>query len=199
VAMKKSILGWIGLLVVLGVFPFQVYGGVPLDTIQDQVNQVLDVLRDPTLQGESAKAAKEEKIWAIINNIFDYDELSKRTLGRNWKKLNADQQKEFSDLFSELLGTVYMDRILEYTDENVVFDKETMLAENKSEVRSKIITKSAEIPINYRMVGKNGQWKVYDVIIEGVSLIKNYRTQFREILMNKSPEDLLEILRKKVS
>jgi phospholipid transport system substrate-binding protein len=197
--MKKGIWVWTGLLLVLWVIPFHVYGGVPLDTIQGQVNRVLDVLRDPALQAESAKATKEDKIWSVVNDIFDYNELSKRTLGRNWRKLNTEQQKEFTELFSKLLGNVYMDRFLEYTNEEVVFDKETMLTEKKAEVQSKVITGSVEIPIYYRMMENDGQWKVYDVIIEGVSLIKNYRTQFRDVLMKKSTEDLLQILRNKVA
>jgi len=180
------------------IFPVNAIAGAPLESIQGQVNKVLDVLRDPALKAESAKEAKEEKIWAIADDIFDYTELSKRTLSRNWKKLNANQQKEFIDLFSKLLGGLYMDKIMAYTDEKVVFEKEGMLSENRAEVQSKVITSSAEIPIHYRLIMKNDGWKVYDVIIEGVSLIKNYRSQFRDILSKKSPEDLLEILRKKV-
>jgi phospholipid transport system substrate-binding protein len=180
------------------IFPVNAIAGAPLESIQGQVNKVLDVLRDPALKAESAKEAKEERIWAIADDIFDYTALSKRTLSRNWKKLNANQQKEFIDLFSKLLGGLYMDKIMAYTDEKVVFEKESMLSENRAEVQSKVITSSAEIPIHYRLIMKNDEWKVYDVIIEGVSLIKNYRSQFRDILRNKSPEDLLEILRKKV-
>ena len=180
------------------IFPVNAIAGAPLESIQGQVNKVLDVLRDPALKAESAKEAKEEKIWAIADDIFDYTELSKRTLSRNWKKLNANQQKEFIDLFSKLLGGLYMDKIMAYTDEKVVFEKEGMLSENRAEVQSKVITSSAEIPIHYRLIMKNDGWKVYDVIIESVSLIKNYRSQFRDILSKKSPEDLLEILRKKV-
>ena len=186
------------LFMMLLIFSVNAIAGAPLESIQGQVKKVLDVLRDPALKAESAKEAKEEKIWAMADDIFDYTELSKRTLSRNWKKLNANQQKEFIDLFSKLLGGLYMDKIMAYTDEKVVFEKENMLSENRAEVQSKVITSSAEIPIHYRLITKNGEWKVYDVIIEGVSLIKNYRSQFRDILRNKSPEDLLEILRKKV-
>ena len=120
------------------------------------------------------------------------------TLSRNWKKLNGDQQKEFEGLFRKLLGNVYMDRILAYKDEKVAFERETMLSEDKAEVQTKILTSTKEIPMNYRMIAKNDQWRVYDVIIEGVSMVKNYRSQFNDILAKKPPEELLEILRKKV-
>ena len=91
-----------------------------------------------------------------------------------------------------------MGRMIAYKDENAVFHKETMLTDNTTEVQSSIITKTADTPINYRLILKSGEWKVYDVVIEGVSLIKNYRNKFREIMANKSPEELLKVLRKKV-
>jgi len=199
VGMKRHILGLTVMTVMaLFVLPLPVSAGVPQQTIQAYVNKVLDVLRDPALKTESAKEAKEEKIWSIFDDIFDYRELSKRTLSRNWKKFNSDQQKEFEGLFRRLLGNVYMDRILAYKDEKVLFHKESMLSDHKAEVQSKILTGTKEIPMNYRMIAKNDQWKVYDVIIEGVSMVKNYRSQFNNILSKKPPEELLKILRKKV-
>lgn len=197
--MKKRIVGLTVILMMFLIFPLRVNAGAALETIQTQVNKVLDVLSDPALKAESARETKEKKIWGIADNIFDYPELSKRALARNWKKFASDQQKEFTDLFGKLLGNVYMDRILEYDDQKVVFERELSLGNDKAEVRSKIVTSSREIPMNYRMIEKNGEWRVYDVIIEGVSMVKNYRSQFRKILMNKSPEDLLKILRKKVA
>lgn len=199
VGMKRQILAWTMMTVMaLFAFPLEVSAGTPQQIIEAQVNKVLDVLREPASEGESGKKAKEEKIWSIFDSIFDYTELSKRTLSRNWKKLNGDQQKEFEELFRKLLGNVYMDRILAYKDEKVAFERETMLSEVKAEVQSKILTSTKEIPMNYRMIANNDQWKVYDVIIEGVSMIKNYRSQFNNILSKKPPEELLEILRKKV-
>jgi phospholipid transport system substrate-binding protein len=195
--MKKFITG-LNAVIILLLFTVPVHAGPALETVQTQVNKILDVLRDPALKAESARKTKEEKIFSIINEVFDYTELSKRTLGRNWKKLNNDQREEFKDLFSSLLGSVYIDRIIDYSDEKVVFNKETALSEKKAEVQSEIVTSSKTIPIFYRMILKNGQWKVYDVLIEGISLVKNYRSQFKEILKKQPPEDLLEILRKKV-
>ncbi len=195
--MRKSLAVLIGVLVVLNLSPVSASAVSPLETIKPQVDRALEVLRDPALKAESAKAAKEKKIWEILDNVFDYAELSKRTLAQNWKKLSPDQQKEFISLFGKLLGTVYMDRIIAYKDEKVVFGKTTNLSDKAAEVQSEVIQPSKSIPIHYRMILVNGEWKVYDVVIEGVSLVQNYRTQFREILMNKTPEDLLKTLREK--
>ena len=194
--MKKALIGFH--LVVFLILPLCLYAGVPLITVERHVNDVLNVLRDPALKGEKAKKAKKEKVRTISEKMFDFAELSKRTLGNNWKIFNPDQQKEFIELFKDILEDAYMDRITSYRDEKIVFNKEFMLSDDTAEVQSNIITKKSETPIYYRVILKTGEWKVYDVIIEGVSLIKNYRSQFREILANKSPEEVLKTLRKKV-
>ncbi len=172
--------------------------GVPLDTVQANVNKVLDVLRDPALKAESAKTVKKEKLRLIYDRMFDDVELSRRTLARNWNTLNTPQRQEFVQLFQQVLEKAYVDKILSYTNEKIVFDKESMLSENQSEVPTRIVTSSKTIPISYRMIMKDGVWKVYDVVIENVSLVQNYRTQFNDILAKNTPEQLLEILRKKV-
>ena len=194
--MKKAMLGL--LLPLLLIFPTFAYSGTPLDTVKENVNKVLEVLRDPTLKGEPGIKVKKEKVRSISEEIFDFTELSKRSLGQNWKRFNPDQQEEFIKLFKSVLVTAYADKIASYTDEKVVFKEEITLSEKAVEVPTMIVTQTSEVPIRYRLIEEKGRWKVYDVVIEGVSLINNYRTQFREILAKKTPEALLDILRKKV-
>jgi phospholipid transport system substrate-binding protein len=196
---KKALLGLsMTCIAGLSAFSSNAYAGAPKQRIESQVKAVLDVLRNPALKDESAQKEKEDKIWSIVHDIFDFTELSRRTLSRNWKRFNKDQRKEFEDLFTQFLGDVYMDRVLAYKDEEVVFEKETQLSEERVEVQSKVLTGGKEIPMYYRMVKKNDTWKVYDVIIEGVSLVMNYRSQFNQILSKNPPEELLKVLRKKV-
>jgi len=197
--MRKAFVG-LQCLVVIFFFMFapQVYGSTPLKTIETKVNGVLGVLSDPALKGDAAKEAKEKKLWAIADTMFDYQVLCRRTLGKDWEKLNPKQQKEFTDLFSTHLGNVYMDRLLDYSDEKVVFDKEKR-KKDRAIVYTKVVTSTKEIPIDYSVILKDGDWKVYDVVIEGISLVKNYRSQFKEMLKNKDPEYLLDTLRKKAA
>ena len=183
---------------VLIIVPLPAFARSPLETMQTQVNNVLGVLGDPALKGESAKAVTERKVWSVADSIFDYTELSKRTLAQQWQAFTPEQQKEFTSLFGKLLGSLYLAKMMSYTNEKVVFKKETQTSEDTAEVQSEIVTQTKTIPIHYRMILKQGEWKVYDVVIEGVSLVMNYRSQFREILANKSPEDLLKMLREKV-
>ncbi len=196
--MRRSIRGVCFIFMVSLLFQLQANAAAPMDAVQMQINMVLDVLRDPELRAESAKERRKERVWSIIERGFDFDELSKRILSRNWKKLRPDQQKEFALLIGRLLGNIYMDRLMKFANEKVVFTKESMLSEKRAEVRSKIISQSKEIPLHYKMILKNGEWKVYDLTIEGVSLVKNYRSQFKNILKKNSPEKMLQILRKKV-
>lgn len=185
-------------IIILLLFSLPVYAGPPLDAVQANVNKVLEVLRDPKLKAASAKEIEKEKLRLIYERMFDDVELSKRTLAKNWNSLNVAQRKEFVLLFRQVLEKAYIDKILAYTDEKIVFARETMVSGTQAEVQTKIVTSSKEIPISYRVLLKDGAWKVYDVVIENVSLVLNYRTQFNDILAKNTPEQLLEILRKKV-
>jgi phospholipid transport system substrate-binding protein len=195
--MNRRFTGWILILAILIVLPLQAYAATPQETVEAGVNKVLKTLSDPAFKTKP----KDQKITAIsteIESVFDFEELSKRTLGREWKNFSAEQQTEFVKLFKELLQGVYADRLLAYSDQKVIYDKEIMIKEGQAEVQSYLQTSDGtKIPLFYRMTDKSGSWKVYDMVIEGVSMVKNYRTQFREILSNGSPDKLLEILREK--
>ena len=194
--MKKQV--WTVWVILALLLPVVSYATTPMDAIRTDINKVLDVLSDKSLKGESGKEVKKTKIMKIADEMFDFSELSRRTLALKWNKLNAAQQKEFVDLYTELLEDTYASKILSYTNEKVLYGKEITLTEKTVEVQTTIVTKKADVPINYRVIRKGNDWKVYDVVIEGVSLISNYRSQFNEILTNKSPEALLDTLRKKV-
>jgi phospholipid transport system substrate-binding protein len=197
--MQRQITGLILIVAVFIVMPFQAYAASATETVETGVNKVLKTLGDPAFKAKP-KDVKITEIGNIIGEVFDFTELSKRTLGREWKKMNAGQQKEFVELFRQLLQGVYADRLLAYTDQKIVFDTEKELKKGRAEVQSNIVLSDGrKIPIFYRVSNKSGQWKVYDLIIEGVSLVKNYRTQFREIIAKDSPEKLIEILRDKVN
>ncbi len=185
-------------ILIIFVLSIPVYAGVPMTTVEASVNRVLDVLRDAKLKSPAANEIKKEKLRIIYNDMFDEIEFSKRTLGHNWNKFNPAQRVEFVSLFEQVLEKSYIDKILDYSNEKVDFYKESMLSDNQAEIQTKIVTASKEIPIFYRMILKDGKWKVYDVVVENVSLVQNYRSQFNDILETNTPEQLLEILRKKV-
>jgi phospholipid transport system substrate-binding protein len=194
--MKKRIV--VFCILIIFVLSIPVYAGAPMTTVETDVNKVLGVLRDSKLKSQASKEIKKEKLRVIYKDMFDEIEFSKRTLARNWSKFNPAERMEFVKLFEEILEKSYIDKILDYSNEKVDFYKENMLSENQAEIQTKIVTASKQIPIYYRMILKDGKWKVYDVVVENVSLVQNYRTQFNDILGKNTPEQLLEILRKKV-
>ena len=197
--MNKRFMGLFLILAICLMLPLQSYAATPKETVEKGVNNLLKTLGDPAFKAQT----KDQQIATLgteIEKVFDFTELSKRTLGRDWKKMSAAQQTEFVKLFKELLQGVYADRLLEYSDQKVIFDKEITPKKGRAEVQSYLQTSDGKkIPLFYRLTDKGGSWKVYDVIIEGVSMVKNYRTQFRDILAKDSPDKLLEILRDKVN
>ena len=170
-----------------------------LETTKARVGEVLAVLRDPALKADSQKEAKKKKLRAIFDGIFDYSEMSRATLSRNWEKLTPAQQKEFVVLFKTLLENFYAETILSFKDQQVTFGKERPLGENRYEVETKVISGSTETPINFRLVQKDGKWSVYDFSVEGIAVVANYRSQFGRILTRESPEEMLAGLRKQVA
>ncbi len=196
--MDKRITGVILTLAILLVIPLQGYAATPKETVETGVTKLLGTLGDPAFKAKP-KEQQVEIIGAEIDTVFDFKEMSRRTLGKQWKKMSAEQRTEFVKLFKQLLQGVYADRLLAYSDQKVIFDKEIMLKKGRAEVQSYLQTSDGKkIPLFYRLTDKSGSWKVYDIIIEGVSMVKNYRTQFRQILAKDSPDKLLEILRNKV-
>ena len=193
--MRKFFIGFN--LLVFSMVAIQVHADSGLDTIKSRINQVLAILKDPALKSDSAKELKKKRLRAIFDNTFDYTELSRSTLSRNWDKLKPDQQTEFTQLYKTLLEKLYMDEILSYKDQEIVFGKERALGENRVEVDTKLLSGSTETPINFRLITKNNQWWVYDFVIENISVVANYRSQFGRILTKESPEKMLEDLRKR--
>ncbi|GAB6038924.1 ABC transporter substrate-binding protein [Fundidesulfovibrio butyratiphilus] len=161
--------------------------GEATDTLRTAVDEVLNVLR----QTRPGQPGRTEKLSTAMHRFFDPEELAKRTLANNWRNFSPEQQQRFTAAFVSLLENTYLRRIETYTDEKVVFLDESQLAENRAEVSTKIITSSKEVPIVYRLIHKSG-WKVYDVVIEGVSLVQNYRQQFAQILSKESPAQLID-------
>ena len=194
--MRKSVIGLS--LFILSMAPVRALAGAPLDTIKSRVGEVLVVLRDPALQGEAGKPTKTKRLRPIFDNTFDYVELSKATLSRNWEKFTPDQQQEFVKLYKAVLEKAYLNIILSYKDQEVIFGREREIGQNRFEVESKIVSASVDTPVQFRLFSKGNQWFLYDVVIENISIVANYRSQFSRLLQKESPEDMLTNLRKQV-
>jgi phospholipid transport system substrate-binding protein len=177
-----------------------VFAMEPIETIKGPLEESLALLNDPRYKDPTLKDEQRDKIWTLIESVFDFEEVSKRALARNWRRLNPGQQKEFIELFTQLLGNTYLDQVqMAYKDETVSFDSQEIHdSKPLARVKARIISAKGDIPVDYSLKNIDGGWRVYDVRVEGISLIKNYRTQFDEILMKESPEALIDRLREKV-
>lgn len=172
----------------------------PMDALKGPVDEGIRLLSDTKYKNPSLKSVQREKIWEIVRKAFDFTELSGRALAGNWKTLSPQQRKEFSEVFSEVLGNTYLDKIQGgYRNERVVYIGQEMVTDSKAVIKTKIIREKGEIPVDYSMRLKDNIWKVYDVQVEGVSLVQNYRSQFNEILAKESPDELIKRLHKKLA
>ena len=175
----------------------ETWAGPPTDQLRSQVDRVLKILRDPALQKDGRAPERGAAIRKVANDIFDFTELTKRSLGRHWQVRTPADQAEFVELFTDLLEYAYVSKIEMYSGEKVAFVGET-LDGGVATVRTKIVTRQGtELPIDYRMYQRGDRWLTYDVAVEGVSLVANYRTQFNAIIQRSSYQELVKTLRAK--
>jgi phospholipid transport system substrate-binding protein len=171
--------------------------GAPLDQLKLQIDRVLKVLEDPELKKDGRAKDRRASVRKIANDIFDFNETARRSLGRHWAARTPAEQTEFVQLFSDLLERSYLSKIEVYGGEKIQFLSDAVDSD-QAKVQTKIVTKQgSEIPIEYRMQNKTGKWLVYDVIIEGVSLVSNYRTQFNKIIQTSSFQELVKKMKSK--
>lgn len=181
-------------------FPFAAYSAEPMADLRVHLDEVINVLKDPQYQDPSQKDAQAEKIWGIIRQVFDFERIATLALGKYRKSFNDKQLKEFTDVFSRLLEDTYLKKIqAEYKNEKVNYLSQKTKGD-RALVETEIIRENVKIPVDYIMWLNSGVWRIYDVKVEKVSLVKNYRSQFEQLLgdESKSPDELIEQVRKKV-
>ena len=176
----------------------QAAAGSATDAIKETVDQVFAVIDDEALTAPDRAKERLTLLEDIVARRFDFEEMGKRTLGSHWRTLNAGQQKEFVRLFQHFLSGTYAGSIDGYVGGHVEYVKERRKGAF-AEVQTKIVTKKLAVPVDYRLLKRSNTWRVYDVVIDGISLVKNYRGQFGRILKTDSFDTLLEKLQNKVA
>jgi phospholipid transport system substrate-binding protein len=173
------------------------YAGAPTDQVKQTVDKVLDILRNKEMKKPANEKKRRAEIRKVVSERFDFADMAKRSLGIYWRQRTPEERKEFVPLYTDLLERTYIKKIERYTDEKIAYTGEKIDG-NYAVVDTKVVTtKNIETPIDYRLLNENGQWMVYDVSIEGVSLINNYRNQFSSIIHQKSYEELVKKLKSK--
>lgn len=183
-------------IVMIGLAADLTYAGEPTEAIRGTIDEVLRILGDKQLKEPSKANERRQLLETVVGERFDYQEMSRRSLGAPWNNLSDKEKDEFVSLFQTLLVNTYADKVESYSGEGVQYVNERREKEY-AEVRTKVLTGKTEIPLDYRLLNKGSTWRVYDVVVDGVSLVSNYRGQFSKILRTSSYADLVDQLRKK--
>lgn len=159
-------------------FPVEpAYAGPATDAMKGTIDEVLRILRDKELKQPAKADERRQMLEKVVGDRFDYQEMSRRALGAPWNTLSDKDRQEFVGLFKSLLVSSYADKIETYSGEGVLYVNERT-EKDYAEVRTKVQTGKTDIPLDYRLLNKAGDWRVYDVVVDGVSLVNNYRGQF---------------------
>lgn len=168
----------------------------PTEELKPTLNKIIDILADSNLSGNQHKEERRVKIMTIAIQGFDFPEMAKLVLGRTWNSINQQQQAHFEKLFTKLLENTYIGKLESYSGQEVKFQDERIKG-NRAKVSTIVDNNGVAIPVNYVMLQKESSWKVYDINIEGVSLVRNFREQFKSILRKEKFEGLVKVLEEK--
>ena len=189
--MYKKILS----IVIIALFIAAQAFAAPTDEVKKVVDEVVRIVSDKELKKHDQK--RRQALKKTISTVFDYSEMAKRSLGKHWNQRTPAEKKQFADLFASLLENSYASKIESYNNEKIVYLKENLDGDH-AEVKSKVLTaKRDEFTLDYRLINVNGEWQVYDIVIEGVSLVSNYRTQFNKIITSDGYTELVKKLQNK--
>lgn len=169
----------------------------PTEQLRPFVERIVSILTDPDLQGDEKCIERRETVMKVALERFDFNEMSKRVLGRTWRKLDNNEKKHFIGLFTKLLEHAYFGKIEDYSKQKVVF-KDQRVKGDRAQVNTGIVDKGVNVSVSYIMMLQDSKWMVYDIIVEGVSLIRNYMEQFKSILRKEGYASLVKQVEDKV-
>jgi phospholipid transport system substrate-binding protein len=176
--------------------------GEPQDKVKQTITDVLAILQDASLKAPEQTEARRAKIRHVVGQRFGFEEMAKRALGQHWRKLKPAQREEFVPIFSDLLERSYISKIESAVTEEapkILYTKETVDQDGYATVRTEVVNpRDLNFEVDYRLIKRDGNWEAYDIIIEGVSLVNNYRTQFNKIITQESYEGLVKRLKLKI-
>ncbi|MCW5211733.1 ABC transporter substrate-binding protein [Desulfobulbus sp. TB] len=169
----------------------------PTEQLKPVIDKVITLLKDSTFR-QRPVVDQSEVIVKLVSERFDFHEMSKRVMGKQWRTLNSDQQEKFVALFTKLLQYVYIRQVDDYIYKKIKFSGQRIRSD-RAEVKSLLIDKDKSIPVSYIMILRKGQWMAYDIVVEGISLIMNYRKQIGTVLRDEKFPGLITMLKKKIS
>ena len=172
--------------------------GLPLDDLRRGVEKGIRILEDPRYKDASQKKEQQEKLWEVMQQVFDFREFSRRVLASHWNKFTPQQRNRFSKTFAEFLGKYYIGRLQDrYNGQRVIYVDQKLTSKTRALVEIKVLWKNVKLPVTLRMKKKLGLWKVYDIQALGISAVGNYRAQFQWILRKNTPDQVIASIKEK--
>lgn len=168
----------------------------PTDDLKPVLDELISVLADDSIKGPDNSEKRRDTIMAVIRQGFDFQEMSKRVLGRTWREIDDQEKLRFTELMTEFLKNVYIGKLESYSGQTVEFSGEVVKG-TRAQVSTNILNEGVKIPVHYIMSKTDSKWMVYDINIEGVSLVRNYQEQFKSILRTEKYEGLVKVLEEK--
>jgi phospholipid transport system substrate-binding protein len=168
------------------------------DRLRPEIERVIQILEDPTLKSDGRATERRQAVRDITGGMFDWAEMARRTLGRHWDARSEAERAEFAGLFRQLVERAFMSKIEQYGGEKIVYAGEQVEGDQAT-VRTRVQSRSGETGVDFRLIAQGDRWLIYDVVVDGVSLIANYRAQFDGFLMRSSYPDLVRRMRDRVS
>ena len=196
VGIRMRGLGAVLLLLLLTTMPFSAAAGSPTEELRPTMDAVVEVLMDPELRGDERRSQRREVLMELAASRFDFAEMSKRVLGRAWRQINAEEQAHFIAIFTKLLENAYLGKIESYSGERIRFVDERVKGK-RAVVSTLFEHEGQDVPVHYVMILKGERWMVYDINVEGVSFVNNYRQQFSGILRRDKFSGLVAQIEKK--
>jgi phospholipid transport system substrate-binding protein len=193
---KLTLILGLGTLLAVGTEKTPLWAAAPGEQVKATIDQVMEILKDPKFQGTGKKSERREKLRQVVLPRFDFAEMAKRALGNNWNRY-PDKQQEFVTTFKQLLEETYADQIEAAAGDKIVYLNERA-EKDYAEVNTKVISaKGEETPMTYKLHPVDSDWKVFDIVVENISIVNNYRAQFSRVLSNASLDELIKRMKDK--
>ena len=193
---KLTLILGLGILLAVGTEKTRLWAAAPGEQVKATIDQVMEILKDPKFQGTGKKSERREKLRQVVLPRFDFAEMAKRALGNNWNRY-PDKQQEFVTTFKQLLEETYADQIEAAAGDKIVYLNERA-EKDYAEVNTKVISaKGEETPMTYKLHPVDSDWKVFDIVVENISIVNNYRAQFSRVLSNASLDELIKRMKDK--
>ena len=172
----------------------------PLEAVRQNVEKGIRVLEDPQYEDASRKQEQLQILWEIMQQIYDFEEFSRKVLGSSWYKFSQQQRTEFVKVFSEFLGKFYLGKLQNrYSGQKVNFLRQKMVNDSRALVDIEVVWFKMKVPVTLRVTNRSGQWKVYDLTALGINAVSNYRAQFKSIIKKDSPRKIIARLKEKIA